>query len=419
MVGSGFYLSPSAVAPYGLLAILSWIVMGGGAICLGLTFARLAKLAPATGGPYAYSRMGFGDFIGFLVAWGYWISIWASLPVIAVAFTGSFVKFVPVFQGSRASAVVITLAAIWAIVLVNLRGVRTAGLLAEVTTYSKLVPFAAIAVIGLVYIEPGNLSAFNPSGQSLLAASAALAPLTMFAYLGLESATVPAGDVVNPERTIPQSTVLGVLIAAVLYVLGTTVVMGVVPHDELVKSAAPFADAARLMWGPWGAAVVGVAVMVSSLGALNGWTLLMGQVPMAAAEDRLFPALFGRRSSSGVPAVGMVLSAALATGLVLIQASAASGFAAFYNLVVSLSTMAAVIPYAFCSLAVGLVAARATGGGATPRVTWVEGVAFVFSIFTIYGCGPEPVLYGLILLMLGIPVYVWQRRQHGVGGGTS
>jgi arginine:agmatine antiporter len=411
MVGSGFYLSPSAVAPYGLLAILSWIVMGGGAICLGLTFARLAALAPATGGPYAYSRMAFGDFAGFLIAWGYWISIWASLPAIAVAFTGSVVKMAPVFQGSRAAAIIITLAAMWLVVATNLRGVKTAGLVASVTTYSKLVPFAAIAIIGLIYVNPQHLSEFNPSGQSMLMSAAALAPLTMFAYLGLESATVPAGDVVDPARTIPRSTVLGVSVAALLYVLGTTVVMGVVPRADLVQSVAPFADAANLMWGPWGAGLVGVAVMISSLGALNGWTLLMGQVPMAAAQDGLFPAFFGRLSSRGVPAVGIVFSAALATALILIQGIGASGFAAFYSLVVGLATMTAVVPYAFCALAVGLVAAHAAGGGAVPRLSAVEVIAFIFSIFTLYGCGAEPVLYGTLLLLLGIPVYVWQRRQ--------
>jgi basic amino acid/polyamine antiporter, APA family len=412
MVGSGFYLSPSAMAPYGILAILSWVVMGAGAICLGLTFARLSRLVPATGGPYAYSRMGFGDFAGFLVAWGYWISIWASLPAIAIAFTGSFVKFAPVFQGSRTAAVVITLAAIWLVVLTNLRGVKEAGLFAEVTTYSKLVPFAAISVVGLFFIRPENLSQFNPSGESLLASSAALAPLTMFAYLGLESATVPAGDVLAPERTIPRSTIIGVSLAALLYVLGTTVVLGVVPREELVKSAAPFADAARLMWGSWAAGVVGIAVMISSLGALNGWTLLMGQVPMAAARDQLFPPLFANISRNGVPAAGIVVSAALATVLVLIQAAGASGFAAFYSLVVNLATMTAVVPYVFCSLAVGLVAAQAKGGGRVLRVTPVEAIAFVFSVFTIYGCGPSAVLYGFILLILGIPVYVWQRREH-------
>ena len=123
MVGSGFYLSPAAVAPFGNLAIIAWIVMGAGAICLGLTFAKLARLAPATGGPYAYTRMAYGDFAGFLIAWGYWISIWASLPVIAIAFAGAVFDLIPGLH-NRTMAVVLTLGAIWAIVLVNLLGVK-------------------------------------------------------------------------------------------------------------------------------------------------------------------------------------------------------------------------------------------------------------------------------------------------------
>jgi arginine:agmatine antiporter len=361
--------------------------------------------------------MGFGDFAGFLVAWGYWISIWASLPAIAVAFTGSLVTVFPV-QVGRPGAIVITLAAMWFVVFTNLRGVKEAGVFAEITTYAKLVPFAAISIIGLAHVSPGNLSQFNPSGQSLLASSAALAPLTMFAFLGLESATVPAGDVIRPERTIPRSTILGVLIAALLYILGTTAVMGVVPREQLVKSVAPFADAAQIMWGSWAADVVGVAVMISSLGALNGWTLLMGQVPMAAAQDRLFPPLFGKVSPRGVPAVGIVCSAALATALVLVQAAAGSRFAAFYSLVVNLATMTAVVPYAFCALAVGLIAQKGSGDGPKPRIRVVEVVAFIFSIFTLYGCGPEAVLYGFVLLMLGIPVYVWQRREHALSSNA-
>ncbi len=127
MVGSGFYLSPSAVAPYGLLAIVMWIVMGAGAICLGSTFARLARTAPATGGPYAYTRLAYGDFAGFLIAWGYWISIWASLPVMALAFTGAIVNLVPRAARTRRARVVLTVGAIWFVVLVNLRGVKSGG----------------------------------------------------------------------------------------------------------------------------------------------------------------------------------------------------------------------------------------------------------------------------------------------------
>ena len=189
MVGSGFYLSPALLAPYGNLAILTWVIMGAGAICLGLTFAKLAKLAPATGGPYAYTRMAYGDFAGFLMAWALWISMWSSLPVIALAFAGAVMDLFPSMH-NRPMAAVLTLSAIWAVVLVNLRGVKEAGLFSQITTYTKLVPFAAVALIGLFFIDTSNLSEFNPSGNSLLGSMAALAPVTMFAFLGLESATI-------------------------------------------------------------------------------------------------------------------------------------------------------------------------------------------------------------------------------------
>jgi arginine:agmatine antiporter len=409
MVGSGFYLSPTAVAPFGNLAIVAWIVMGIGAACLGVTFAKLARLAPATGGPYAYSRMAYGDFVGFLIAWGYWISIWTSLPVIAIAFAGAVMDLFPGLH-NRSMAATLTLGAIWAVVLVNLRGVKAAGIFSEITTYTKLVPFAAIGLIGIFFASAAHFSEFNPSGKSLFEASATLAPLTMFAYLGLESATVPAGDVIDPARTIPRSTVLGIAIAALLYILGTVAVMGVVPREELVKSVAPFSDAARVLWGSWAATTISAAVILSAIGALNGWTLLMSQVPMAAAHDGLFPSIFGRLSPQGVPAIGMIISAALATALVVTQAVGSPGFSAFYRLAVGLSTMAAVIPYAFCALAAGLVSVYQSGGS-VPRPTLIEAIAFIFSIFTLYGCGAEPVLYGLVMLMLGIPIYVWQRSS--------
>jgi APA family basic amino acid/polyamine antiporter len=409
MVGSGFYLSPSAVAPYGSIAILVWALMGGGAICLGLTFAKLARLRPETGGPYAYTRIAYGDFPGFLIAWVYWISIWASLPVIAVAFAGAILDMFPGLH-SRMMAAVLTLGAIWAVVLINLRGVKEAGFFAELMTYSKLIPFGAVAIIGLFYVDPSHFSTFNASSKPLFSATAALAPLTMFAYLGLESATVPAGDVKDPERTIPRSTILGIVTATLLYVLGTIAVMGIVPREQLVKSVAPFSDAAQIIWGPWGATAISIAVILSSIGALNGWTLLMGQVPMAAARDGLFPSIFSRMSQQGVPAIGIMLSATLATILVIIHAAGTSGFQSFYSLVVGLSTMAAVIPYAFCAMATGLIAAHGASAMA-PRLTIIEIIAFIFAVFTLYGCGAEAVLYGVVLLVLGIPVYVWQRRR--------
>jgi arginine:agmatine antiporter len=132
---------------------------------------------------------------------------------------------------------------------------------------------------------------------------------------------------------------------------------------------------------------------------------------MAAARDDLFPPVFARLSTQGVPAIGIIISAIFATALVMSQIAGPPGFKTFYDLVVGLSTMAAVIPYAFCALATGLVAARVTGGAPVQRLGPVEVIAFIFAVFTLYGCGAKPVLYGTIMLVLGIPVYVWQRRR--------
>jgi APA family basic amino acid/polyamine antiporter len=162
------------------------------------------------------------------------------------------------------------------------------------------------------------------------------------------------------------------------------------------------------MWGPWAGGVLGVAVMISSLGALNGWTLLMGQVPMAAAKDGLFPAVFGRVSGRGVPAFGIVLSVSLASALLLIEASGGTRLAGFYTAVVNLSTMTAVVPYVFCAGAAVILTRRATG---TLRVSPIDLIAYAFSLFTVWGCGAEAVLYGFLLLLLGIAFYVRTVRE--------
>ena len=410
MVGSGFFIAPSALAPYGTTAILGWGVMAFGAVCLGLVFARLARIAPATGGPYAYTRMGFGRFAGFLIAWGYWISIWASLPAMAAALVGYLGKLIPALGEYRLLRIGIGLGAMWLVTLVNVRGVKEAGLFQSVTTYTKLVPFVAISVFGLFWVDWSTFETLNPSGQPFLSALAATAPLTMFAFLGIESATVPAGDVVDPRRTIPRATVLGTLVAALIYILGTTVVIGVIPRETLARSTAPFADAASVMWGEWAGIVIALAAIISSLGALNGWTLMLGQVPMAAARDGAMPGVFAHLSKRGVPARGLVISVGLSTLLVLLETSGANAMVAFYNLIVQLSTDAAMIPYVFCSVVEAVLFVTRRPLSRALRVgpyMPVAIVAFVFSMGTIYGSGPRAGMWALILLMLAAPVWTF------------
>ena len=410
MVGSGFFIAPSALAPYGATAIIGWGVMAVGAVCLGMVFARLARIAPVTGGPYAYTRMGFGRFAGFIIAWGYWISIWASLPAMAAGLVGYLGALIPYLEHHPVLRLAIALGSMWFVTMVNLRGAKEAGIFMSATTYTKLVPFISIAVFGLFWVDWGTFATINPSGKPFLSALAATAPLTMFAFLGIESATVPAGNVRDPKRTIPRATILGTLIAAMIYILGTTVVLGVIPIKTLIHSGAPFADAAGVMWGHWAAVVISVAAIISSLGALNGWTLMLAQVPMAAAHDGAMPPIFGQLNSRGVPARGLMISVGLATLLSLFDSTGAKGLIAFYVLIVDLSTDAAMIPYVFCAVVEAVLFAKGYEMSRALRIgpfTPAAIVAFVFSIGTIYGSGAEAGMWSLILIMLAAPVWVY------------
>jgi len=414
MVGSGIFLLPTSLAPYGSLSIIGWSITALGSLCLALVFARLARLVPKAGGPYAYTRAGFGDFAAFLIAWGYWIAIWAGNAAVAVALVSYLTVFFPALAQSTWTSGLIAIAVVWLLTFVNCRGVKGAGIVQVVTTVLKMAPLIAIAVLGLLWIEPDRFTPVNPSGQPTFSALSAVAALTLWSFLGLESATVPAGDVDNPRKTIPRATVAGTLVAATVYILGMTSVLGVVPRDILSQSSAPFADAADIMFGSWAYYVVGLGAIISCFGTINGFTLLQGQVPMAAAQDGLFPRGFGRISKAGTPAIGIVISSSLITALLLLNYSGSGNLVEIFEFIILLATLTTLVPYAFCALAEFILyfsdpdtfsGERMLGSGI------VGAMAFVYSVWTIFGSGPATVFYGFLLLLMGLPVYVWMKKE--------
>jgi arginine:agmatine antiporter len=414
VVGSGFFLSPAALAPYGTVALIGWAVMATAAMCLGLIFARLSRIAPEAGGPYAYTRLGFGEFAGFLIAWGYWISMWASQPAIALAFVGYLKVLVPSIAEHRMIGLLIALGIMWCLAAVNMRGVREAGQLQIITVIAKVVPFMAIAFLGLFWVDWGQLTPINPTPDPFFIALSATAPLTMFAFLGIESATVPAGDVQNPTKTIARATILGTGIAALLYIFGTLAVMGVMGRDALAHSSSPFSDAATIMWGGWAGYVVAIAAMISSVGALNGWTLLMSQVPLAAARHGAMPRIFAKLNGNGVPAHGIAISVGLSSALLIAQAIGGSRFIQAYDFIVGLSTVAEMVPYVFCCLVEGalyITLGRRLGYYNPRTYIPLATVAFLFSMWTIFGAGPAAGMWCLLLLLAGLPVYVLLQRH--------
>ncbi|MCG9105693.1 amino acid permease [Laribacter hongkongensis] len=411
MIGSGVFLLPSSLAPYGGLAIIGWVLTAIGAVLLALVFAGLTRSMPREGGPYGYTRDAFGDFAGFWIAWGYWIALWVGNAAIAVAFTSYLSGFFPVLASNHWAGGGTAIALVWCVTLINLRGVESTGRMAVITTIIKLLPLLAIATIGLLWFNPDNL-VFNPGNKPVGDSISAVAALTLWAFLGMESASVPAGDVENPEKTIPRATIIGTLLAAVVYIGVTVAVMGVLPHDVLASSPAPMADAARVMWGDWAYAAVGLGAVVSCLGAINGWSLMPCHVSLAAARDGLFPRQFARLNGNRVPAWGLVVSSSLMTLLLVLNYSGSKGMVEIFNFIILLATMTTLLPYAFTAVAELMFMARgqmpATCAG---RRIVIASLAFVYAVWALYGSGAETVLWGVILLMLGLPVYVWMAKE--------
>ena len=413
MIGSGVFLLPSALAPYGPISIVGWLLTSTGAIVLALVFGRLARLVPKTGGPYAYTREGFGEFAGFLVAWGYWIALWSGNAAVAVAFAGYFGFLVPAIGESGLASLGTALAAIWLLTWVNVRGVQAAGMVQVATTVLKIIPLILIGTLGLAYLDLDHFTPLNASGKSGGMAIAACAALTLWAFLGLESATVPASDVDRAETTIPRATVLGTCFAAAIYILVTVAVIGILPLSRLEYSTAPLAEAAESIWGNSGAILIAVGACVSTFGTLNGFTLLTGQVPLGAAQDGVFPAHFGNLSTRGTPAFGLIFSNALAT--LVIAMNYTKGLVELFSFMILLATLTTLVPYAFCALAEIMIFIRnpeLPRHGTFARALALGALGFVYSTWAIFGAGEKVVFYGFLLLVTGLPVYVWVKHQN-------
>ncbi len=412
MIGSGIFLLPSSLAAFGPISLVGWVVTAGGAIALALIFGRLAATTPKTGGPYAYAREGFGDFAGFLIAWGYWIALWSGNAAVAVAFAGYLSFLVPFIGESQIAGLAAALGAIWLLTWMNVRGVKEAGIIQLVTTVMKLVPILILIVFGVAYIDTANFTPANVSGQSAISAISACAALTLWAFIGLESATVPAGDVVDPERTIPRATIIGTCLAAAVYIGVTVVALGVMPSSELAGSNAPLAIVAGVMWGTAGATFIAIGACISTFGTLNGFTMLTGQVPLGAARDGVFPKAFSRRSKTGTPAFGLVVSNVLASGLIMMNYS--ESLSDQFEFIILLATLSTLVPYLVCSLSelmISVTTGRKIATNQSFKVVTLASVGFVYSLWAIYGAGRDVVFWGFLLLMLGLPIYVWLRWQ--------
>lgn len=410
MIGSGIFSLPTSLAQYGGISLFGWVFSAIGAFILAKIFGYLSKVIPATGGPYAYSRKGFGDFVGFFVAWGYWLSIWATNAAITITFVSYLGVFIPALQESTSLSLITGLVTLWLLTALNSYSVKAGGKAQLITTILKIIPLAVVTIGGLFFIQFVHFKPLNISEISSFKAITICTALCLFAFMGLESATIPAGNIKSPEKTIPKATMLGTILVTIIYIISSFSLFALLPPTEIASSASPFAAAASKMWGSNAAYLVAAGACISTLGALNGWILIQGQVPMAMAKDGLFPKPFAKTNKNESPYFSIIASSLVITALLLLNQS--KGLADIYTSMVLLTTVTVLVAYIFSIAAFGLFAAESKLG-LSPSITNIAltALGFAFSIWMMIGSGQEAVFLGFIGLLLGIPIYIWNKRK--------
>lgn len=416
MVGSGVYLLPASLAPYGLNSVLGWLLTASGAMLLAVVFAQLARVFPQAGGPYVYPRLAFGECAGFLMAWGYWVSTWVGNAAIAIGAVAGLAELVPALKVTVGAPAFTACALIWFLTLLNWRGVRHAGVFQVITVVLKLLPLLAVVILAFLLLAAGDPGVIRVEPQPFtLSAITASATLTLWALLGLECATVPSEDVENPQRNVPRATLWGTLIAALVYVVVSSVVVLLIPGKQLAQSNAPFADVVRIFWGDGAANTVALFAFISGFGTLNGWILVQGEMPRVLAREGIFPRIFARESKYQTPGAALFITSALATPLVLMNYAAS--MVEIFTFVALLSTAAFLVMYLFCALAALKLAWRGELGlhGRRLGVLLVIAIlAALYSVWTLYGAGATAFGWNMVLFAAGLPVYFamkWRRRR--------
>lgn len=417
MIGSGVFLLPASLAPLGWNSVIGWMITVSGALCVAAVFARLCKVLPKAGGPYAYTRAAFGDAAGFAIAWSYWISAWVGNAAIATGAVSYLSQLFPVVGQPGVSAAV-TVAIVWAFTLINISGTRLAGQVQVVWTIIKLLPLVAVIGLAAYVLATSGAAVVTPlrSEDINVASISAATILTLWAMLGLETATVPADKVRHPERNIPRATLFGTGGAGLIYILVCSAVVLMLPAAITAASPAPFAEFVAAYGGTNAGTVIAAFGAISALGALNGWIMVQGELPAAIARDGLFPAFFAQSSANGTPRNAHLFSTSLLTVVILMNSS--RSMSAMFEFLIILTTAIVLVMYLGCVAA----AVRLIGKGEMPVTSGFAVIllmAAIYSFWTIYGAGWEALGWGAALLAAGLPIFGLMRLGKARGSNAA
>ncbi len=424
MMGSGVFMLPANLATTGGISLIGWIVTMIGSVSLALVFAKLASINPAAGGPYAYTRMAFGNYMGYQTNLIYWLANVVGNVGLVVAGLGYLTPFFPELRNQWVLAFA-QIAIIWLFIYINILGPKLVGRVQSFTTMFALLPIVGTAVLGWFWFSGGTyMDGWNVSGTGTFGAVASTLSITLWAFIGVESASVSAGVVENPARNVPIATVVGVLIAGVCYILSSSVIMGMIPNKELIASSAPFADAARVALGPVAGNIVAACAAIGCLGSLLGWTLLVGQTAKAAADDGLFANIFSKVNAKGVPAAGLAIVGLIMTIQVLLTVSPSASEQ--FGKIISIAVIMTLLPYIYSSISIKVIAYKQIPDKTYSLYVIIGILAAIYSLAALVGSDGEQTRWSLIFVIATVVFYsaaITRQREiaehHITVGGKS
>ncbi|TCN67631.1 amino acid permease [Acetobacteroides hydrogenigenes] len=415
MIGSGIFTAPQSLAAASnpTSSIIAWLITSVGSLFLALVFGKLGALYPRSGGPIVYTRLAYGEFAAFLIAWTFWIGMWVGNAAIITAVVRYLTIFFPALGTNGLLAFIVSSSILWLFTLINLKGVKEAGFVGIVTTVAKisvLIVVIAVAFWGFSFDNFYTVSAAELSGFGSIPVAVAI---TLWSYIGLESASVTGGEIKNPARNIKLSTILGFSITAVIYILTSFAAMGAMPQSELANSTAPMSDIInRISGGTWGGWFMALGVIVAAGGATSGWILTTARSSFAAGEEKLFPSFFARvHKRYSTPSVSLIVSGVLAN--VLLSLNYVLSLTDAFNFMILLATLAFLPAYSFSAAAqILLTNTEEKSWRKLLKASIIPLLAFIYCVYTTYAAGAEVAMYTFILMLLGIPVFVVMRLQN-------
>jgi APA family basic amino acid/polyamine antiporter len=405
-IGSGIFLLPTSLAPFGAVSLFGWLASGIGAILMALVFAQLSMRTSQGGGPHVYIEKAFGRKAAFFTAWTYWVISWASSIAVIIASIGYLSSLISISGPVMTLGLEIFLVTI--ITTINIRSASLAGFFEIFLTFLKCAPLILIPIVGFFFIKSEHFTfPKEPSFFSSLNSSSILA---FWGFIGLETATTAAGIIDKPTQTIPRAVILGTSIVATIYFFNSFSIMGILPASVLENSQAPYVDAAKVLFGGSWHCMIAVAAFISCIGTLNAWVLTSGQIAAEAAKKGLFPSIFARSNREGAPYVSLLI--ALVCTQLLLFLTLTPNILKQLNMIIDLSVSIFLFIYMACGLAFLKMLFTKQIISEKPKLyTLIAILACSFCVWILAFTSWSNLLLCSLFVISGLPIYFWQRKN--------